>query len=144
MAHYQLPLGHKYEEMEVGDTASLSKTITETDVVLYAGITGDNNPVHINEVEAVASRFGKRIVHGMLTGGFISAVLGTCLPGRGAVYLEQTLKFLRTVHIGDTVTAEAEIIEKNDKKREIRLKTTVKNQRGKLVVSGEALAMIPE
>ena len=142
MAHYTTPLGHKYEDIGIGDTGSVSKTITETDVVLYAGITGDNNPVHINDVEAKASRFGQRIAHGMLTAGFISAVLGTCLPGKGAIYMGQTLKFLRPVHIGDTATAVAEVIEKNDEKRQIRFKTTVTNQDGKMVIDGEALIML--
>lgn len=142
MAHYTTPLGHEYEDIAMGDTGSVSKTVSETDVVLYAGITGDNNPVHINDVEAKASRFGQRIAHGMLSAGFISAVLGTCLPGRGAIYMGQTLKFLRPVHINDTVTATAEVIEKNDEKRQIRFKTTVTNQDGKMVIDGEALIML--
>lgn len=142
MAHYTTPVGHKYEEIQMGDTGSVSKTITETDVILYAGITGDNNPVHVNDVEAKNSRFGQRIAHGMLTAGFISAVLGTCLPGKGTIYMGQTLKFLRPVLIGDTVTALAEVIEKNDEKRQIKFKTTVTNQEGKLVVDGEAQVML--
>lgn len=140
--HWTVPLGQKYEEIQVGDTGSVAKTITETDVVLYAGITGDTNPVHINDVEAKASRFGQRIAHGMLTAGFISAVLGTCLPGKGAIYMSQTLKFSRPVHIGDTVTATAEVIEKIDAKRQIVFKTIVKNQEGEKVIDGEAKVML--
>jgi Acyl dehydratase len=141
---YRSPMGFKYEEIAVGDTGSLSKTVTEADVVLYAGITGDNNPVHVNELEAAESRFGRRVAHGMLTAGFISAVLGTCLPGRGAVYLSQTLKFLRPVYIGDTVTATAEVLEKNDKRKQVRLRTVVVNQDGKKVIDGEAEALLTE
>lgn len=142
MAHYTSPSGRKYEEINVGDTGSVSKTVTEADVILYAGITGDNNPVHVNDVEAKASRFGQRIAHGMLSAGFISAVLGTCLPGKGTIYMGQTLKFLRPVHIGDTVTAIAEAVEKNDEKRQIRFKTIVKNQDDKIVIDGEAQVML--
>jgi len=141
---YRSPMGFRYEEIAVGDTGSLSKTVTEADVVLYAGITGDNNPVHVNELEAAESRFGRRVAHGMLTAGFISAVLGTCLPGRGAVYLSQTLKFLRPVYIGDTVTATAEVLEKNDKRKQVRLRTVVVNQDGKKVIDGEAEALLTE
>ena len=143
MTVYTMPRQHKFEEIQVGDSGQVTKTVTETDVILYAGITGDNNPVHINEIEAKASRFGQRLVHGMLTAGFISAVLGTCLPGKGAIYMGLTLKFLRPVHIGDTVTAIAEVIAKNEDKRQITMRTTVVNQDGKMVIDGEALAFLP-
>ena len=143
MTVYTMPRQHKFEEIQVGDSGQVTKTVTETDVILYAGITVDNNPVHINEIEAKASRFGQRLVHGMLTAGFISAVLGTCLPGKGAIYMGQTLKFLRPVHIGDTVTAIAEVIAKNEDKRQITMRTTVVNQDGKMVIDGEALAFLP-
>ena len=143
MTVYTMPRQHKFEEIQVGDSGQVTKTVTETDVILYAGITGDNNPVHINEIEAKASRFGQRLVHGMLTAGFISAVLGTCLPGKGAIYMGQTLKFLRPVHIGDTVTAISEVIAKNEDKRQITMRTTVVNQDGKMVIDGEALAFLP-
>ena len=143
MTVYTMPRQHKFEEIQVGDSGQVTKTVTETDVILYAGITGDNNPVHINEIEAKASRFGQRLVHGMLTAGFISAVLGTCLPGKGAIYMGQTLKFLRPVHIGDTVTAIGEVIAKNEEKRQITMRTTVVNQDGKMVIDGEALAFLP-
>ena len=143
MTVYTMPRQHKFEEIQVGDSGQVTKTVTETDVILYAGITGDNNPVHINEIEAKASRFGQRLVHGMLTAGFISAVLGTCLPGKGAIYMGQTLKFLRPVHIGDTVTAIAEVIAKNEDKRQITMRTTMVNQDGKMVIDGEALAFLP-
>ena len=143
MTVFTMPRQHKFEEIQVGDSGQVTKTVTETDVILYAGITGDNNPVHINDIEAKASRFGQRLVHGMLTAGFISAVLGTCLPGKGAIYMGQTLKFLRPVHIGDTVTAIGEVIAKNEEKRQITMRTTVVNQDGKMVIDGEALAFLP-
>jgi 3-hydroxybutyryl-CoA dehydratase len=133
-----------FEELEVGRSAELAKTVTETDVVLFAGITGDLNPAHVNQIEAERSRFGGRIAHGMLSAGFISAVLGTQLPGPGTIYLEQTLRFRRPVRIGDTVTARVEVLELVPGKRRARLKTTCVNQVGETVVEGEATVMVPE
>ncbi|MDF2628235.1 MAG: MaoC domain protein dehydratase [Symbiobacteriaceae bacterium] len=127
---------------QVGDKASFTKTITETDVYLFAGITGDLNPAHVNETWAKNTRFGGRIAHGMLSGGLISAVLGMQLPGPGTIYMGQTLKFTAPVHIGDTVTAQAEVVEIIDGKR-LRLHTTATTQEGTLVVDGEALVMPP-
>ena len=101
----------KFEELKVGMKAEISKTITETDVILYAGITLDTNPAHLNEVHAQQTMFKHRIAHGMLTAGLISAVLGTKLPGEGTIYMGQELKFLAPVYFGDTITATAEIIE---------------------------------
>ena len=93
------------QEITLGNCASTTKTVTETDVYLFAGITGDLNPAHTNEVSASQTPFGGRIAHGILGAGFISAVLGMKLPGPGTIYLGQELKFTRPVHIGDTVTA---------------------------------------
>ena len=132
----------RLDELTPGLAAELSKTVTETDVVLFAGITGDFNPAHMNEIEARASRFGGRIAHGMLSAGFISAVLGTRLPGPGCIYLSQSLKFTAPVRIGDTVTARAEVVEVV--KRRVRLATTCRTQDGTTVVEGEALVMVPE
>ncbi|MBI5546706.1 MAG: MaoC family dehydratase, partial [Deltaproteobacteria bacterium] len=95
---------------QVGDKASMSKTVSESDVYSFAGITGDLNPAHVNEVWAKKSRVGGRIAHGMLTGGFISAVLGMQLPGPGTIYLQQSLKFTAPVRLGDTITAEVEVL----------------------------------
>jgi 3-hydroxybutyryl-CoA dehydratase len=128
-----------YDDIKVGDSASFSKTITESDIVSYAGITGDFNPLHVNAEFARESLFKERIAHGMLVGGFISAVLGTQLPGINTIYLGQELSFKLPVKIGDTVTAEATVTEKRDEKRIIKLKTTVTNQRGELVVDGNAV-----
>lgn len=130
------------DEVVVGQTAEFRKTVTETDVVLFAGITGDLNPAHIDEVAASASRFGGRIAHGMLSASFISTVLGTRLPGPGTIYLEQSLRFTAPVRIGDTVTARVEVAELLPKRR-ARLTTTVLNQKGEAVVEGEALVMVP-
>jgi len=128
-----------YDDIKVGDSATLSKTITESDIVTYAGITGDFNPVHMNAEYAKESLFKERIAHGMLVSGFISAVLGTQLPGPNAIYLGQELSFKAPVKIGDTVTAEVTVTEKRDEKRIIKLKTTVANQRGEIVVDGSAV-----
>jgi 3-hydroxybutyryl-CoA dehydratase len=128
-----------YDDIKVGDSASVSKTITEGDIVTYAGITGDFNPVHINAEYARESMFKERIAHGMLVSGFISAVLGYHLPGPNTIYLGQEVSFKLPVKIGDTVTAEATVTEKRDDKRIIKLKTTVTNQRGEIVVDGSAV-----
>src|SRR5690554_6353275 len=103
--------GKTIAELKVGDSAYFEKTVSETDVYLYAGITGDLNPLHVNEVEAKKTRFKQRIAHGMFTGGFISTVLGTKLPGPGCLYLGQELKFTAPVHIGDTIRATVTVTE---------------------------------
>jgi 3-hydroxybutyryl-CoA dehydratase len=131
--------GKTIEDMEVGDWAEFSKTISETDIYLYAGVTGDFNPAHINEEHAQQTFFKTRIAHGMLTAGFISTVLGTQLPGPGSVYLRQEVNFLAPVRIGDTITARAEVAEINSEKNRVRLKTTCVNQEGKPVLDGEAV-----
>jgi 3-hydroxybutyryl-CoA dehydratase len=128
-----------YADMNVGDSASLSKTVTESDILSFAGLTMDFNPVHVNAEYAKESIFKERIAHGMLSAGFISAVLGTTLPGPNAIYLGQELKFTAPVKIGDTVTATATITEKKDEKRILKLKTVVTNQRGEVVVDGNAV-----
>ena len=132
-----------FETLAAGMTAEMAKTVTEADVVLYAGITGDFNPAHVNAVEAAASRFGGRIAHGMLSAGFISAVLAMRLPGPGVIYLSQSLRFTRPVYIGDTVTARVEVVEVIPAKRRVRLATTCANQHGETVIEGEALVLVP-
>lgn len=132
----------RFEELSVGQSAELSRTITESDVVLFAGITGDLNPAHMDEVAAGRSMFKGRIAHGMLTAGLISAVLGTRLPGPGTIYLSQSLRFTRPVRIGDTLTARVEIAELIAAKQRVRLTTTVRNQDGDPVLDGEALVML--
>lgn len=106
---------------------------------IYAGITGDFNPAHINEDYAKKTFFKTRIAHGMLTAGFISAIIGNQLPGPGSIYLKQELNFLAPAHIGDTITARVEIIEIIAEKNRIRLKTTCNNQNDVLILAGEAV-----
>ncbi len=134
----------RIDDLEPGQNAELSRTITETDVVMFAGITGDLNPAHIDEVAASRSAFGGRVAHGMLTAGLISAVLGTRLPGPGTIYLSQSLRFTKPVRIGDTVTARVEVLEVMVAKRRVRLATTARNHNGEVVVEGEALVMVTE
>jgi 3-hydroxybutyryl-CoA dehydratase len=128
-----------YDQITIGDEASLSRTITEAHIVNYAGITGDMNPVHVDAEYAKESMFKERIAHGMLMAGLISAVLGTQLPGPNSIYLGQDLRFTAPVKIGDTVTVLVTVTEKRDDKRIIKLKTTVSNQRGEVVVDGSAV-----
>jgi len=136
-------IGRTFDQLEVGDSSEFSKTISEADVYLYAGISGDLNPAHINEVYAQGTFFKNRIAHGMLTAGFISAVIGMQLPGPGTIYMSQSLEFLAPVRIGDTVTARVEVLEKIDDKKRVRLATTCINQDGTKLISGEALVSPP-
>lgn len=136
--------GKTISELTVGEAAEFSKTVSETDVYLYAGVSGDLNPAHINENYAQNTFFKTRIAHGMIAAGFISAVLGMKLPGPGTIYLRQELNFKAPVRIGDTVTARAEIIEINTEKKRVRLKTTCVNQDGTLVLDGEAVVSPPK
>ena len=136
--------GFTIDELTVGQSASFSKTISESDVYLYAGITGDFNPAHINESYAKDTLFKGRIAHGMLSAGLISAVLGTSLPGPGTIYMKQDLKFTAPVHIGDTVTATCTVRELNLERNRVILDCVVTNQEGTAVISGEALVMPPK
>lgn len=136
-------IGKTIAELAVGDSAQFSKTVTETDVYLFAGITGDFNPAHINEAYSRNTYFGTRIAHGLLSAGFISAVLGTRLPGPGSIYLRQELTFLGAVKIGDTITARVEVIEIDTVKARVRLLTTCDNQEGQRVLTGEAVVSPP-
>ena len=132
------------QEMKIGDHASVTKTVSETDVYLFAGITGDLNPAHTNEVASSKTMFKTRIAHGMLGAGFISAVLGMYLPGPGTIYMGQELKFTKPVHIGDTVTATATVEEIILEKNRVILDTTVVNQDGEVVIKGKATVMPPK
>ena len=128
----------KFEDLRIGMFEEGGKTITEADIVNYAGLSLDINPIHLNNEYAKNSIFKERIAHGMLTSGLISAVLGTKLPGEGSIYLSQTLKFISPVKIGDTITAKAEIIDINPEKKIITIKTTCINQNKNIVIDGEA------
>jgi 3-hydroxybutyryl-CoA dehydratase len=137
-------VGKMIEQLKVGDAAEFGKTISESDIYLYAGITGDFNPAHVNESYAEKTFFKTRIAHGMLSAGLISAVLANQLPGPGTIYLKQDLRFLAPVCIGDTITARVEIIELIHDKNRVRLKTVCSNQEGVNVLEGEALVSAPK
>ena len=136
-------IGKTFDQLNIGDSDRFSKTVTDADIYLFAGVTGDLNPAHIDETYAQGTFFKTRIAHGMLSAGFISAVIGMRLPGPGTVYIRQTLDFLAPVRIGDTVTATVEVIEKMEEKKRVRLKTTCVNQEGIKVLDGEALVSPP-
>ncbi|MCH4166555.1 MAG: MaoC family dehydratase [Megasphaera sp.] len=131
----------KYDDIHIGDAATVAKTISEHDVYAFAGVTGDFNPVHVNAEFAKGSMFKQRIAHGMISAGMISAVLGTELPGVDTIYMNQELNFLAPVFYGDTLTALVECIEKNDEKHRITFRTYVTNQHGKVVTDGKARVM---
>lgn len=132
------------DQLEIGQEASFSKTITEADVSIYAGITGDLNPAHINEEYAKNTMFKGRIAHGMLGAGLISAVLGTKLPGPGTIYISQNLKFTAPVQFGDTVTATVRVKSKDEEKNRVIMETICTTQKGKDVILGEAVLMPPK
>ena len=131
-----------FEDIQIGLTASYSQTITDSDVKNFAGISGDHNPVHVDEVYAEKSRFGKRIAHGLMSASFFSALFGTKIPGPGCVYVEQSLKFLRPVFIGDTVTALVEVTNIDHANRRVFFSKvcTVKNKK---VIIGNAELYVP-
>jgi 3-hydroxybutyryl-CoA dehydratase len=137
-------IGKSIEQIEVGNADEFTKTISESDIYLFAGVTGDLNPAHINETYAKDTFFKSRIAHGMLLAGFISAVIGMKLPGPGAIYIRQELKFLAPARIGDTITARVEVTHIRAEKNRITLKTTCTNQDDALVMDGEALISPPK
>jgi acyl dehydratase len=137
-------IGKTYEELEIGEEASFTKTITETDVYLFAGISGDFNPLHVNESYAKETVFGTRIAHGALPQSLIAPVLGMKLPGLGTILVEITCRFKRPTYFGDTVTATATVAEKIEKTKRVRLKLKWTNQRGESVAEGEAVVVPPQ
>ena len=134
--------GYFLEDLSVGMTAGFTKTVTDADLVLYAGVSGDTNPVHIDEEYAAATPFKGRIAHGMLTASFISAVLGTILPGPGAIYLSQSLRFKAPVRPGETVRAVARVTAIDEQRKRVTLET-VCTVGDRTVIEGEALIMVP-
>jgi 3-hydroxybutyryl-CoA dehydratase len=136
--------GKTYDQIAVGDTASFSKTITESDIHSFSAMTADFNPIHVDEVYATTSALGKkmggRIAQGMLSSSLFSTLVGMYIPGKGALYVSQSCNFKRPVKIGDTLRAECEVMEKLEKNR-IRMATRCVNQRGDIVVEGEAIAI---
>lgn len=135
--------GKTVNEIKVGDSAEFTRTITEADLVLFAGITGDQNPAHMNQTWAEQTRFKGRIAHGMISAGLISGVVGMHLPGPGTIYVSQELRFLAPIHIGDTVTARVTVEEVVPDKNRVRLKTVCLTQDGITAVDGIAWVMPP-
>jgi 3-hydroxybutyryl-CoA dehydratase len=134
--------GYRFEDLALGMSATVSRTITETDLRNFSGVSGDTNPMHLNEEYARTTPFGGCIVHGMLTASLISAVIGTKLPGPGCIYMSQTLKFLAPVRVGDTVYAVATITALDAQRHRATLLTQC-FVRNTLVVDGEALIKVP-
>lgn len=132
-----------YDALEIGQSAEYSKTVTEQDIVLFAAISGDVNPVHLDEAYAHTTVFGERIAHGMLTGSLVSAALAMTLPGPGSIYLGQSLKFRRPVKINDTITVRLEVTDKRDGKNIVTLDCKVTNQHGDVVATGTADVIAP-
>ena len=133
---------HRFEDLELGMSASVSRTVSEADILMFAGVSGDTNPVHLDQEFAASTMFGGRIAHGMLSAGLISAVFGTRLPGPGSIYLSQTLKFKAPVKIGDTVVARVTVKElKTEKRRAVF--STVCSVGSAVVLDGEAELLIP-
>jgi 3-hydroxybutyryl-CoA dehydratase len=130
------------EDLEVGQTAELTRTVAEGDLAAFADVTGDTNPVHLDEAYAAATPFKGRIAHGMLSAGYISAVLGTTLPGPGAIYVSQSLSFRRPVRIGDTVTAHVKVAAIDAARGRVTFATGC-TVAGKTVVDGEAVVVVP-
>ncbi len=136
------PHGYAFEDLAVGMAATFSKTVTDADIVMFAGVSGDTNPVHIDEEYARSTLFKGRIAHGMLGAAYISTVLGTRLPGPGAIYLSQTLKFRAPVRVGDTVTARVTVVELFPAKNRASVRTAV-TVGETVVIEGEALVFVP-
>lgn len=134
--------GLYFEDLSVGQSGVFAKTVTEADIVLFAGIVGDTNPVHLNQEYAATTRFKGRIAHGMLAAGFISTVLGTRLPGPGTIYLSQSLAFKAPVRIGDTVVATATIAALDPQRRRATFQTVCRVGET-VVIDGEATVMVP-
>lgn len=132
------------KKLKIGDHASMTKTISESDVYLFAGITGDLNPAHVNAVSSAQGAFSGRVAHGILVAGLISAVLGMQLPGPGTIYLGQELRFVSPVHLGDTITATATVTEIDEPKKLARLETICTNQNGTVVIKGSATVRPPQ
>lgn len=131
-------------KFSIGQKVSFSKTVTEQDVLAFSDLIGDKNPIHIDEAYAKQTRFGARIAHGAFTFGVISAAIGNKLPGNGSVYMSQSIKFLRPVFFGDTITATVEIIAIRPDKGIVTQRTTCMNQHGETIADGEAVSFHPD
>ena len=134
--------GFYFDELTVGQTAEMSRVVGAADIEAFAEVSGDNNPVHLDEDYAKTTTFGERIAHGMLGGAYISAILGTKLPGPGVIYLSQSLRFRRPVRIGDVVVAKVTITALDENRARVTLDTSCEVG-GKAVIEGEALVIAP-
>lgn len=139
----QMVLGKTVDELAVGDRASLTKVVSEADVYLYVGITGDLNPLYVDETYAQGSRFRGRIAPGILTAGLVTAVISTRLPGPGTITEQEAFRFTAPVRPGDTITAFVEVVEVMPSRGRVRLRTLCKNQDGTVVLDGEAMVLPP-
>ncbi|MFV8817640.1 MaoC family dehydratase [Haliea sp. E17] len=135
---------YTYDEITIGQQARYKRAVREQDIQLFAAVSGDVNPLHLDAEFAATTRFGERIAHGMLTAAFISAALAMELPGPGTIFMEQSLRFRLPVKIGDEITVELEVIEKNDRRKSVALDCRAINQHGKVVVTGTALVIAPD
>ncbi|MDX6497977.1 MAG: 3-hydroxybutyryl-CoA dehydratase [Blastocatellia bacterium] len=129
-------------KIKPGDTASVSKTITDDDIHKFADVSGDHNPLHLDDEFARTTRFGRRIAHGMLSASLISSVIANQLPGQGSIYLGQTLQFVAPVFPGDTVTAQVTVVSIRADKPIVKLETICTNQRDEVVIKGEATVLV--
>ena len=129
-------------KVRIGDTASLTRKVMDPDIRAFAALSGDANPIHLDEAYAATTRFGRRIAHGMLGASLISAVIGNDLPGTGSIYLSQTLKFIAPVYLGDTVTARVTVTEIRDDRPIVTLETICENHLGEILIKGEAIVLV--
>jgi 3-hydroxybutyryl-CoA dehydratase len=128
-----------FEAFRVGDATTFSKTITEADILLFAAVSGDNYPLHVDAEYAKTTRFGQRAAHGMLTASLLSTVIGMLLQKPGGIYVEQSIRFKRPVFIGDTLTATSEVTEMIPERRRMRVRAGIVNQRGETVLDGDGV-----
>lgn len=140
----QVLSNHTWEDLQLGQSDSMQRTLTSDDIMAFALLSGDVNPAHLDTEYAEKSMFKKVIAHGMWAGSLVSCLLGTRFPGPGTIYLEQTLKFRRPVYVGDTLTVTATVADKNEEKKRVTLDCTVANQDGEVVVKGQAQVMPPK
>ncbi|MDP2813093.1 MAG: MaoC family dehydratase [Erysipelotrichaceae bacterium] len=135
--------GKTIQQLTIGQSAEFTKMFTSVEVESFAEVSGDHNPVHLNEEYAAATRFKQRICHGHLIASLFSAILGTDLPGEGTIYLGQSIKYLKPVYLNDTITAKVTVVERDEEKNRVKLETTAFNQNGDMVITGIAEVMPP-
>ncbi len=136
--------GMTIQELQLGQSASYTKTITNKDVLLFAEVSGDDNPVHVNEEYALTTMFKGRIVHGALVASLFSKILGTDLPGNGTIYLGQESRFMKPVRLNDAITATVTVVEILLEKNRVKLETVARNSAGEVVVTGFATVLAPK